>query len=56
MLTTSARPSESFPPNLDYIDLDNQLMAVADKEQRYSGTIGRYLPLIIFFVMKYSIT
>ena len=44
MLTTSARPSESFPPNLDYIDLDNQLMAVADKEQRYSGTIGRYLP------------
>ena len=44
MLITSARPSESFPPNLDYIDLDNQLMAVADKEQRYSGTIGRYLP------------
>ena len=44
MLTTSARPSESFPPSLDYIDLDNKLMAVADKEQRYSGTIGRYLP------------
>jgi len=44
MLITSARPSESFPPNLDYLDLDNQLMAVADKEQRYSGTIGRYLP------------
>ncbi|MDV2485635.1 hypothetical protein [Acinetobacter towneri] len=44
MLITSARPSESFPPNLDYIDLDNQLMAVADKEQRYLGTIGRYLP------------
>ena len=44
MMITSARPSESFPPNLDYIDLDNQLMAVADKEQRYSGTIGRYLP------------
>lgn len=44
MIMTSARPSESFPPNLDYIDLDNQLMAVADKEQRYSGTIGRYLP------------
>ncbi|SDY51193.1 hypothetical protein [Acinetobacter kyonggiensis] len=44
MLITSARPSESFPPNLDYIDLDNQLMAVADKEQRYSGTIGRYIP------------
>ena len=44
MLITSARPSESFPPNLDYIDLDNCLMAVADKEQRYSGTIGRYLP------------
>ena len=44
MLTTSARPSESYPPNLDYIDLHNQLMAVADKEQRYSGTIGRYLP------------
>ena len=43
-MITSARPSESFPPNLDYIDLDNQLMAVADKEQRYSGTIGRYLP------------
>lgn len=45
MLITSARPSESFfPPNLDYIDLDNCLMAAADKEQRYSGTIGRYLP------------
>ncbi|MHA3049760.1 hypothetical protein, partial [Acinetobacter sp. ANC 4639] len=44
MIMTSARPSESFPPNLDYIDFDNQLMAVADKEQRYSGTIGRYLP------------
>lgn len=44
MLITSARPSESFPPNLDYIDLNNQLMAVSDKEQRYSGTIGRYLP------------
>ena len=44
MIITSARPSESFPPNLDYIDLDNQVMAVADKEQRYSGTFGRYLP------------
>ncbi|MFV5475237.1 hypothetical protein [Acinetobacter baumannii] len=44
MIMTSARPNEAFPPNLDYIDLDNQLMAVADKEQRYSGTIGRYLP------------
>ena len=44
MLITSARPSESFPPNLDYIDLDNRLLATADKEQRYSGTIGRYLP------------
>lgn len=44
MIMTSARPNEAFPPNLDYLDLDNQLMAVADKEQRYSGTIGRYLP------------
>ena len=44
MIMTSARPSESFPPNLDYIDLDNLLLATADKEQRYSGTIGRYLP------------
>ena len=44
MIMTSARPSESFPPNLDYIDLDNLILAVADKEQRYSGTIGRYLP------------
>ena len=44
MLITSARPSEAFPPNLDYLDLDNRLVGVADKEQRYSGTIGRYLP------------
>ena len=44
MIMTSARPNEAFPPNLDYIDLDNRLVAVADKEQRYSGTIGRYLP------------
>lgn len=44
MIMTSARPSESFPPNLDYIDLDNRILAAADKEQRYSGTIGRYLP------------
>lgn len=44
MITTSARPNEAFPPNLDYLDLDNRLVAVADKEQRYSGTIGRYLP------------
>lgn len=44
MIMTSARPNEAFPPNLDYLDLDNRLMAVADKEQRYSGTIGRYLP------------
>ncbi|MDH2076594.1 hypothetical protein, partial [Acinetobacter ursingii] len=44
MIMTSARPNEAFPPNLDYLDLDNCLVAVADKEQRYSGTIGRYLP------------
>lgn len=44
MIMTSARPSESFPPNLDYIDLDNRILAAADKEQRSSGTIGRYLP------------
>lgn len=44
MIMTSARPNEAFPPNLDYLDLDNRLVAVADKEQRYSGTIGRYLP------------
>ncbi|ENV52244.1 MULTISPECIES: hypothetical protein [Acinetobacter] len=44
MIMTSARPNEAFPPNLDYLDLDNCLLAVADKEQRYSGTIGRYLP------------
>ncbi|WP_407511285.1 hypothetical protein [Acinetobacter baumannii] len=44
MIMTSARPNEAFPPNLDYLDLDNRLVAVADKEQRYSGTIGRFLP------------
>ena len=44
MIMTSSRPSGSFPPNLDYIDLDNRILAAADKEQRHSGTIGRYLP------------
>ncbi|WP_075175606.1 hypothetical protein [Acinetobacter indicus] len=44
MIITSARPSQSFPPNLHYIDFEMQVMGIADKEQRYSGTIGRYIP------------
>lgn len=44
MIMTSARPSHSFPPNLDYIDFEMQMMGVADKEQRYMSTIGRYIP------------
>lgn len=44
MIITSARPSHSFPPNLDYIDFEMQIMGVADKEQRYASTIGRCIP------------
>ncbi|MEK5752501.1 hypothetical protein V3519_10825 [Acinetobacter variabilis] len=44
MIITSARPSHSFPPNLDYIDFEMQMMGVADKEQRYMSTIGRCIP------------
>lgn len=44
MIITSARPSHSFPPNLDYIDFEMQIIGVADKEQRYASTIGRCIP------------
>ncbi|WP_312329161.1 hypothetical protein [Acinetobacter sp.] len=44
MIITSARPSHSFPPNLEYIDFEMQMMGVADKEQRYTSTIGRCIP------------